>query len=367
MGCGGSVQGKGVYDPVKELLKRSEDDLAEERRRLEEKEKQLAYVEKQLRSSEQATASRSLSATAEELRSQLEETLRAREEIADRSHDALMKSLQEASSMEKQLQEAHDERRRCEQRHRDFEEDLNRRQLLLQAELQTRTEEGRRAQLEANHFNEALVKSLQEVSSMEQRLLETQNERHRCEQRHQDLQEHLSSQHAQLQSELRVRTEDLHQRKLLLKKRDEQLTEVNAQLSELQRLFNDVNQELRTECGRLGGLQDTVSLCAQQSKDVEHLEAMLEEAHGMLAQVQETLQEERNERLRVQGLLEHEKHRTQLLLDVLKHFKEKLQGLTPQVLLSRLGSAMGPEAKALLLSNLGPAGDIVGNDLICQD
>lgn len=65
---------------------------------------------------------------------------------------------------------------------------------------------------------------------------------------------------------------------------------------------------------------------------------MLEESHAMLAQLRDTLEKEKAERLRVAGLLEHEQQRTQLLLDVLKHFKEKLQGLTPQVLLGRLGA-----------------------------
>lgn len=69
---------------------------------------------------------------------------------------------------------------------------------------------------------------------------------------------------------------------------------------------------------------------------------MLEESHVMLAQLRETLDKERTERVRVAGLLEHEQQRTQLLLDVLKHFKEKLQGLTPQVLLGRLDSKGNP-------------------------
>merc|ERR1719203_2376897 len=64
---------------------------------------------------------------------------------------------------------------------------------------------------------------------------------------------------------------------------------------------------------------------------------MLEDSHRMLAQVTTALEEERAERIRTAGLLEHEQQRTQLLLDVLKHFREKLQGLTPQMLLSRLG------------------------------
>merc|ERR1719263_973120 len=64
---------------------------------------------------------------------------------------------------------------------------------------------------------------------------------------------------------------------------------------------------------------------------------MLEESHRMLAQVRDALEIERSERVSAGQQLEHEQRRTQLLLDVLKHFKEKLQGLTPQMLLSRLG------------------------------
>jgi len=70
----------------------------------------------------------------------------------------------------------------------------------------------------------------------------------------------------------------------------------------------------------------------------------------MLARVHSALEEERAERVRTGGLLQHEQQRTQLLLDVLKHFKEKLQGLTPQVLLGRLGW-LDPKALAALDSN----------------
>merc|ERR1712061_986669 len=60
-------------------------------------------------------------------------------------------------------------------------------------------------------------------------------------------------------------------------------------------------------------------------------------SHRMLAQLRDVLQQEQAERVKASGMLEHEQQRTQLLLDVLKHFKEKLQGLTPQMLLSLLG------------------------------
>ncbi|CAJ1346825.1 unnamed protein product, partial [Effrenium voratum] len=100
-----------------------------------------------------------------------------------------------------------------------------------------------------------------------------------------------------------------------------------------QGLFDEVNGQLQRECGRIERLQGAVTQCARQAKELESLQNMLEESHRMLAQLRETLDKERAERLRVAGLLEHEQQRTQLLLDVLKHFKEKLQGLTPQMLL----------------------------------
>merc|ERR1739845_76101 len=67
------------------------------------------------------------------------------------------------------------------------------------------------------------------------------------------------------------------------------------------------------------------------------LQVMLEDSHKMLVQVRDAVERERADRVKASDLLEHEQQRTQLLLDVLKHFKEKLQGLTPQMLISRLG------------------------------
>ncbi|CAJ1426558.1 unnamed protein product, partial [Effrenium voratum] len=88
-----------------------------------------------------------------------------------------------------------------------------------------------------------------------------------------------------------------------------------------QGLFDEVNGQLQRECGRIERLQGAVTQCARQAKELESLQNMLEESHRMLAQLRETLDKERAERLRVAGLLEHEQQRTQLLLDVLKHFK----------------------------------------------
>merc|ERR1719263_2365303 len=81
---------------------------------------------------------------------------------------------------------------------------------------------------------------------------------------------------------------------------------------------------------------------------------MLEESHRMLAQVRDALEIERSERVSAGQQLEHEQRRTQLLLDVLKHFKEKLQGLTPQMLMTRLGCS---DPKSILASIGAPASE----------
>lgn len=86
--------------------------------------------------------------------------------------------------------------------------------------------------------------------------------------RHADLEMHLRSQMRTLQAELRSRSDELQQRDLLLKRRDEELAEVNAQLADLQGLFDDVNQQLLTECSRIEHLQESMTVCARQTKDI---------------------------------------------------------------------------------------------------
>jgi len=176
-----------------------------------------------------------------------------------------------------------------------------------------------------------------QVSALQLRLAEAHREHERAEQRHGDVTAHLKAHLRDLNDELQSHTEELKERDAVVLRRDQELAEVNGQLSDLQGLFDEVNGQLQRECGRIERLQGAVTQCARQAKELESLQNMLEESHRMLAQLRETLDKERAERLRVAGLLEHEQQRTQLLLDVLKHFKEKLQGLTPQMLLGRLG------------------------------
>lgn len=99
---------------------------------------------------------------------------------------------------------------------------------------------------------------------MEQRLVEVQDERSRSEQRFSDLEAHLQAQTRDLRCELVSRTDELRRRDEVLHERDLELGEVNSQLGDMQNLFDDVNQQLQAECGRIERLQDTVSLCASQ-------------------------------------------------------------------------------------------------------
>jgi len=176
-------------------------------------------------------------------------------------------------------------------------------------------------------------------TSLEVRLAEARSECARSEQKFAELQVYVQRQKHDLEGEVQTRGEELQQRNGALQQRDRELRGVNFQLADLQGLFDDVNSQLQAECGRVEKLQATVQICAKQGKELETLQGMLEDSHRMLAQVRDALEHERSERLKTQGMFEHEQQRTRLLLDVLKHFKEKLQGLTPQMLLSRLGSA----------------------------
>ncbi|CAE7785503.1 unnamed protein product [Symbiodinium sp. CCMP2592] len=185
------------------------------------------------------------------------------------------------------------------------------------------------------------------ATALEDRLAEAHREHERAEQRHGDVTSFFKVQLRDLHEELQTRAEDLRERDAVVLRRDQELDEVNGQLKDLQGLFDEVNGQLQHECGRIERLQGAVTQCAKQAKELDSLQNMLEESHRMLAQLRETLEKERAERMRVASLLEHEQQRTQLLLDVLKHFKEKLQGLTPQMLLSRLGVN---DPKALLSS-----------------
>lgn len=190
------------------------------------------------------------------------------------------------------------------------------------------------------------------VVTLSRHLADAQSQRQRAEQRHSDLQQYLEAQMQDLRSDLGRRDEELHEREAEIRRKDAELAALNTQLSDLQGLFEEVQQQLHLSCSRIESLQGAVTQCARQGQELQSLQGMVEDSHAMIAQLQAALEEERSEAARTESLLEHEQHRTQLLLDVLKHFKEKLQGLTPQMLLSRLGYS---DAKALWAS-VGSAG-----------
>lgn len=277
---------------------------------------------------------------------ELRQTLSSRLEAETRAHHSNVRLLQEGA--DSQLQEHRAEAEEAEhaaQALRDQLESLRREHGQASAELR---EERERARAE----HEECRSSSGRASALERRLEDACDEHAREGQRYADLERHLQQQMQELRAELATRTRELQARDRALQDRDKELADVNNQLADLQSLFDDVNQQLQTECGRIEKLQDTVSLCAKQGKELEALQGMLEESHRVLAQMRDALEHERTERVKASQLLEHEQQRTQLLLDVLKHFKEKLQGLTPQMLLSRLGCA---DPKALLAGALASA------------
>eukprot|EP00930_Biecheleria_cincta_P031851 TRINITY_DN22099_c0_g1_i1.p1 TRINITY_DN22099_c0_g1~~TRINITY_DN22099_c0_g1_i1.p1 ORF type:complete len:520 (-),score=155.39 TRINITY_DN22099_c0_g1_i1:154-1713(-) len=411
MGCGGSVS----REQLKGDLHASQAELQQERKRLQEQDAQIRSIrdclQKQVSGSESSASAQDEAVFArklDELRSEMEarkehyaeSLLGQRDKMATEHREELESMLQTrdesllkalADRQQQAVQEA--ELRAAEQRQADEQA-----KELLASKL---SEISARANEEvAQHHAEAqvcgdelqslrrLVGPLREehaqaaealrearralrleqderaggsrASGLEQRLAEANRDHERAEQRHADLQQHLKAQMRELQSELHSRAEDLRERDTSLARRNAELAEVNGQLADLQSLFDEVNGQLQTECSRIGRLQGAVELCAKQTKELESLQNMLEESHRMLAQLRDRLDTERSERIRVSGLLEHEQQRTQLLLDVLKHFKEKLQGLTPQMLLSRLGVT---DPKALLEGVPGTPGSLAGSGL----
>lgn len=373
MGCGGSVAKK---KSLQEELDASERDLSEERRKLQEKDEQFARLNQSLMEHMQGLGEASdARRDSQTLRSELEERRRRhevelreqREEHSIELHSRLQQERDAALSRDNEAREALEQAQRASVRQEAAAADAARYQRDAEhAEREVRRLRDQFGPLRREHDEAAedlyearrLLQTEQAERSSsaglfagaERRLAEAQEEHSREKQRIVDLETHLRAQMRDLQGELREREEELSQRDCLLQQRDHELAEVNSQLSDLQGLFDDVNQQLQGECGRIEKLQETVSLCAKQSKELEQLQGMLEDSHRVLAQVQKALASERSERARTAGLLEHEQQRTQLLLDVLKHFKEKLQGLTPQMLLSKL-ACLDPKALASLGGN----------------
>ena len=84
------------------------------------------------------------------------------------------------------------------------------------------------------------------------------------------------------------RAEELRKGDQLFIERDKELTEVRSQPAELQTLFDEVNQQLYTECKRIEGVQETVNACVTQSKELEAIHRELDESHQMLIQMRDT-------------------------------------------------------------------------------
>lgn len=428
MGSGASTKA------LRENLKVSSEELAQERRRIEEKDAQLASVQECLRQQLDGGREESLQNTRREmsiceLRSELRageteyatDVQRLRTELMERHHSELRTVRQEHDAalhetIERRAKQASDDaqmqRETLEQSHQSLvvhlreaaeavsdrhREEIERsettitrlrddvtaaqgergqveealretRELLHAAQLQqahasasssdrASNLERRCSEVQLEHV-EAAASIADRAGSAERRLAEVQHDRarieNRCldvEQRFSQLEEHHHAQERELQAELRERTEEVHRRGDELRQRERDLVEVSGQLDELQILFDEVTSQLHVECGRVGAMQERVAACAKQSVELEQLRSMLDDSHAMLAQLREALEHERCDRIRTGGLLEHEQKRTKVLLDVLRSFKEKLQGLTPQMLLNRVGSSDLKELAALVGNN----------------
>ena len=91
--------------------------------------------------------------------------------------------------------------------------------------------------------------------------------------------------------------EELRKGDQLFIERDKELAEMSSQFAELQTLFDEVTHQLYTECKRIKGVRSPIRCCYRSATH------------------------ERGERIRTE------------------HSKEKLQSLTPQMLLTRLSLA----------------------------
>ena len=64
--------------------------------------------------------------------------------------------------------------------------------------------------------------------------------------------------------------------------RDKELAEMRSQPAELQTLLDEVSHQLYTECKRIEGVQETVSACVRQNKELEAIHHKLGESHQVL-------------------------------------------------------------------------------------
>lgn len=283
----------------------------------------------------------------EELRRQLDEKDRVHrkslEEREDRHKEALRLEGERSEAMHRDAlrsaencaeDDVRQQKRRADKAQQDLE-DMRAHLSRLKAEKEDSADALRDVQEQLSIERAQRRKVEQQLAPLEARLAEFRGEESSVRARTDALERQT---HA-LRTDLALRSEELQQKDSLLCAREVELGEVQQSLSGLQSLFDEVSEQLQSECGRVERLQSTVALCAKQGQELQALQAMLEESHSMLGQVREALERERRQRRGTQQLLEQERMRTHLLLDVLKHFKEKLQCLTPQMLLGRLNEA----------------------------
>jgi len=136
-----------------------------------------------------------------------------------------------------------------------------------------------------------------------------------------------------LQHELSKVTYTVGQRDHELQVKDTELQEVRQSLVCIQGEMDEVNRQLREQCGRVQRVEGSLRVSRDLSEKVRTARAMLKESHGALAQLCGLLEQERARREQCALGLKQQRVRTELLLQLLHHFKSRTQDLSPQALL----------------------------------
>jgi len=136
-----------------------------------------------------------------------------------------------------------------------------------------------------------------------------------------------------LQRELSKVTYTVGQRDHELKVKDSELHEVRQSLACMQGEMDEVNRQLKDQCGRVQRVEGSLRISRDLGEKVRTARTMLKESHGGLAQLCGLLEQERSKREQCAQGLKQQRIRTELLLQLLHHFKSRTQDLSPQALL----------------------------------
>lgn len=179
---------------------------------------------------------------------------------------------------------------------------------------------------EMQHTEKSLEFS--EVCLLEHGFAEVSEECVFAESRRSDLEEQLRLQLSGFRGEYEASVMEDRRKREFLRERDEELSEVNCQLAEVEVLFGNANQQLQNECARILKLHDAMVSSAQQEEELTSIFRMLNESDTMLARVRDSLESERARRMEAYALLVRELQHTKQPLELLKYCKQQLLDAT---------------------------------------